>query len=370
MTLFREGMDVDETGISPFEGIVGNDPALSFLARAAESGTSHAYLFHGPGGVGKRTVARLFGARLVSGGDTAAENRARNGNHPDLSEVQPEGAFTTISQVREVVRLASSRPFEGARRVIVLEADSFNQPSANALLKTLEEPDGDTVFVLLSASLSGVMPTIASRAQPVRFDRVPLPLIARFLEPRGSEEPEVAAALGRGSVGLALRYAEEPGMRELREVVFQAGLSAGEDFEERHAIVAGMMERVESVGKDREQTVLDSAEEPDRRVRDRAKRIGRAGRDLAYREVLELLTVFYRDAAVTSVGAGDLIANVDRAEDIRLVVDRHPEADWAGAALSLEEARAGLTYNVSPEAMLEVALSRTRRLILGHSRGS
>ncbi|MGI8649247.1 MAG: ATP-binding protein, partial [Rubrobacter sp.] len=208
------------TGIPPFEGVVGNESALRFLARAVDSGTAHAYLFHGPSGVGKRTVARMFGAKLVSGGNESAEKRARNGNHPDLSEIQPEGVFTTISQVREVVRLASSRPFEGARRTIVLDANSFNAPAANALLKTLEEPDGETVFVLLSASLSGVMPTIVSRAQPVRFDRVPRPLIVDFLAARRNAEPEVAAALGRGSIGLALRYAEEPGLRELRQVVF------------------------------------------------------------------------------------------------------------------------------------------------------
>ncbi|WP_162924582.1 ATP-binding protein [Rubrobacter indicoceani] len=360
---------MDSTQTSPFAGIAGNEPALRFLARAADSGSSHAYLFHGPSGVGKRTVARLFGARLVSGGDDSAERRARNGNHPDLSEIPPEGNFTTIEQIREVVRLASSRPFEGARRVIVLDADSFRAEAANALLKTLEEPDGETVFVLLSSSLSGVMPTIVSRAQPVRFDRVPERQIKELLASRGVGEPEVAAALGRGSIGLALRYAGEVGMRDLREVVFRAGMSAGEDFEGRHAIVSEVIERVEAVGKEREKAVLDSAEEPDKRVRDRAKRVGRAARDHAYREALDLLAVLYRDAGVTQAGAEELVANVDRVEDIRLLVDRHPDADWAGAALSLEEARAGLTYNVSPEAMLEVALSRTRRRILGRSRG-
>lgn len=360
---------MQDVGTDLFGGIVGNEPALRFLTRAAEAGTSHAYLFHGPSGVGKRTVARIFGARLVSSGDELAERRARHGNHPDLSEISPEGNFTTMEQIRDVVRLAASRPFEGARRVIVLDADSFRVEAANALLKTLEEPDGETVFVLLSASLSGVMPTVASRAQAVRFDRVPKPEIVGFLKERGVGEPEVAAALGRGSVGLALRYAEEAGLRDLREVVFRAGTSAGEDFEGRHAIVSEVIERVEAVGKEREQAALDSVEEPDRRMRDRAKRIGRSARDHAYREALDLLAMIYRDAAVTSFGAEELVANVDRIEDIRAVVDLHPNADWAGAALSLEEARAGLTYNVSPEAMLEVALSRTRNSILGHSRG-
>ncbi|MGI8650933.1 MAG: hypothetical protein ACR2KW_11245, partial [Rubrobacter sp.] len=140
-------------------------------------------------------------------------------------------------------------------------------------------------------------------------------------------------------------------------------------FEGRHAIVSEVMERVEVVGKEREQVVLDSVEEPDKRTRDRSKRSGRAVRDHAYREVLDLLAILYRDTAIVRAGAEELVANVDRVADLRAAVDRYPDADWAGAALSLEEARAGLTYNVSSEAMLEVALSRTRRSILGHSRG-
>src|SRR5918999_2048593 len=154
---------------------------MRLLEKALKSdGAAHAYLFYGPPGVGKRTVARRFGAALVAGGDALAEDRARRGLHPDLSEVQPEGAFTTIGQVREVVRLAASRPFEGGRRVFLLEADTLNVQAANALLKTLEEPEGEAVFILLAASRESVLPTILSRAQAVRFNPVPTSVVAGF----------------------------------------------------------------------------------------------------------------------------------------------------------------------------------------------
>ncbi|HET7478889.1 MAG TPA: hypothetical protein VFJ72_05160 [Rubrobacteraceae bacterium] len=348
-----------------FDGILGNAPALTLLERAVERGeVAHAYLFGGPAGVGKRTVARRFGAALVSDGDAAVEDRARRGMHPDLVEVRPEGAFTTIGQVREVVRVAASRPFEGARRVFILEADTFNVQAANALLKTLEEPEGETVFVLLAASREGVMPTISSRAQTVRFNPVAVKEVAEFLRERGVEEPELAAALGRGSVGLSIRYAEEPEMKELRGAVFEAGFSFDEDFETRHRAVSRIVARAEAVGAAREAAYLESFEEPDRRAKEGAKRAGRAARDGAVREALELLALLYRDAAAVDVGAEDLVANVDRVTEIRARVDQYPGADWAGAALALGEARAGLAYNVSPEAILEVTLSRIRRRIL------
>ena len=355
--------ELAEAGI--FDGILGYAPALTLLKRAVTSvGGTHAYLFVGPPGVGKRTVARRFGAALVADGDAAMEDRGRRGLHPDLVEVRPEGAFTTIGQVREVLRLAASRPFEGARRVFILEADTFNVQAANALLKTLEEPEGETVFVLLAASREGVMPTISSRAQTVRFNPVAVREVAEFLQSRGVKEPDLAAALGRGSVGLSIRYAEETEMQELRGAVFAAGFAFAEDFEARHRAASRIVARAEAVGAAREAAYLEAFEEPDRRAKESAKRAGRAARDGAVREALELLALLYRDAAAVEVGAEDLAANVDRVAEIRDRVDQYPEADWAGAALALGEARAGLAYNVSPEAILEVTLSRIRRTIL------
>ncbi|HYZ05894.1 MAG TPA: hypothetical protein VE691_12500, partial [Rubrobacter sp.] len=109
---------------------------------------------------------------------------------------------------------------------------------------------------------------------------------------------------------------------------------------------------------------------PDRRAKEGAKRAGKAARDGAVRESLELLALLYRDAAVMESGVEELAANTDRVGEIRGYVEEYPGADWAGAARALGEARAALAYNVSPEAILEVALSRIRRKILVPSRGS
>jgi DNA polymerase-3 subunit delta' len=238
------------------------------------------------------------------------------------------------------------------------------------LLKTLEEPEGEAVFVLLAASREGVLPTILSRAQAVRFSPIPQEAVAELLAERGVAEPGLAAALGRGSVGLSLRYAEEPELEGLREVVFEAGFSLSEDFEECSRLTGEITARAEAVGAAREASFLEGVEDPDRRAKEGAKRAGRAGRDGAVREALELLALAYRDAAAVGAGAPELVANADRVEEIRRKVEEPPGADWAGAALALGEARAALAYNVSPEAILEVALSRIRRRILEPSPGS
>jgi len=371
-----------------FEGVLGNETALRLLGRALGSGeVAQAYLFHGPPGVGKRMVALRFGSALVAGGDVAAEGRALRGLHPDLAEILPQGSFTTIGQVREIVRLAASRPFEGARRVFILQADTLNVQAANALLKTLEEPEGETVFVLLATSREAVLPTILSRAQALRFNPVPTGVVAKFLQQRGAAEPELAAELGRGSVGLSLRYAEDPEFGELREAVFRAGLAFSEDFEGRHEAARRIVGRAEAVGEAREREFLAELDEggastenpetnaapaskPDRRARDAAKRAGRAARDGALRESLELLALLYRDAAVIESGAQELAANTDRVGEIRGCIEEYSGADWAGAARAVGEARAALAYNVSPEATLEVTLSRIRRKLLAPSRGS
>ena len=186
---------------------------------------SHAYLFVGPPGAGKKSAARAFACALFCDdggcGTCGACARVKRGTHPDVHVDQPEGAAGYLGeQVREIIHDVSLSPIEGPRKLYIMEgADVFNETAANALLKTLEEPPGDVVFVLLAHSLEPVPPTIVSRCQIVRFRRLPpSEAVALLSSQTGAEADEAAAALAAAGGVVRVRatssrprHAEKPG---------------------------------------------------------------------------------------------------------------------------------------------------------------
>src|ERR671914_2156519 len=165
--------------------------AAAVLGAALEGRPAHAYLLHGPAGTGKRDAARRFAAELLARGAADPENaraRTHHGTHPDLTWVAPSGAHEMLRRdVDEAVVSAAARtPFEARHRVFVLErADTMNDEAANALLKTPEEPPPYVVLLLLTDRPTQVLPTIASRCQPVRFDAPSAAALAERLQARG-----------------------------------------------------------------------------------------------------------------------------------------------------------------------------------------
>src|SRR4051794_32682056 len=185
--------------------------ARMVLGSALASGSpSHAYLFHGPPGTGKRTAARALAAELLAEGEDdpgAARTRAMHGTHPDLTWVKPTGAHVMrVSDVDQAVVSAAGRtPFESKRRVFVLErVDTMNDEVANRLLKTLEEPASFVHLILLTDALGQVLETVVSRCQLVRFDPLSPERIAAKLEAEGLD-PTRAGACGRLALGNASR---------------------------------------------------------------------------------------------------------------------------------------------------------------------
>src|SRR5438093_1751532 len=224
--------------VKALEGTEDHPHARMVLGGALRGAAlSHAYLFHGPPGTGKRTAARALAAELLSEGEPdpdAARARVRAETHPDLTWVRPTGAHVMrVSDVDEPVVAAATRtPFEAARRVFVLEgADTMNDEVANRMLKTLEEPADYVHLVLLTDALGQVLETVVSRCQLVRFDPLPEERIEAILVAEGAE-PAAAAACARLALGNLTRarylVSDEGGaLRDDVEALVRAALAGG-----------------------------------------------------------------------------------------------------------------------------------------------
>jgi DNA polymerase-3 subunit delta' len=175
-----------------FEGIVGQDDAVAAL-KAAAVNPVHAYLFRGPEGNGGLAAAYGFAASLLCPtggcGVCATCRGALAGTDPDLHIVRRSGAS-----------LSKRRPLAAARQVIVVLEMHLVLDRAPVLLKTLEEPPGQTVFILLADELTPDLTTIASRCAEVVFPPLTRDVVARALEAEGSP-PDVAAVVAESSGG-------------------------------------------------------------------------------------------------------------------------------------------------------------------------
>lgn len=179
-----------------FRQIIGHNTQIKSLARAiAQQHQHHAYLFHGPKGVGKHTTALAYAATLLCSspqiktnwsdacGECISCHKVQTNQHPDLLLIRPEGQFIKIDQVRELIKQTFYRPYEAKFRVIILDnAHKVREEAGNALLKTLEEPSGETLFVLVTNQLSHLLGTIRSRSQSVRFGRLNEKEILKILD--------------------------------------------------------------------------------------------------------------------------------------------------------------------------------------------
>jgi DNA polymerase-3 subunit delta' len=204
-----------------FANIYGQEKQIELLMRSIETErVSHAYLFYGMQGIGKKTSAIAFAKVLNCKKETrdscdscTACIKIDHGVHPDVMTIEPEGLFIKIKNIRELQNQIKFRPFEGKKRVfIIVDAEKMNSPSANALLKTLEEPNPSNILILITSRPYQLPETIISRCQKIRFDPIRRDTIESFLEKETSLDRKSAGILAsssRGSIGRALEMMKQ-----------------------------------------------------------------------------------------------------------------------------------------------------------------
>jgi DNA polymerase-3 subunit delta' len=352
-------------------GTEDHPQARIVLATALATGASHAYLFHGPAGTGKRTVARAFAAELLAdGGDDpdSVRRRVLHGTHPDLTWVRPTGAH--VMRVEDVdgpvVSAATRTPFEASRRVFVLErVDTMNDEVANRLLKTLEEPPAFVHLILLTEALGRVLETVVSRCQLVRFEPLPAVRIAAALEAEDAPTERAAAcarlALGNATRARYLASAEGVELRSEVERFVEAALGDGavtepwrpllDRAERRRAAAeeAAAVERerrLELEPKGRERRAIE------RELEEAAKRDGRRARTEVLDLALTLIGLTFRDLICVAEGAGDAVLASDRIEALEEHSRGREPRRLREAAERCEDARQALELNVTEELAL------------------
>ncbi|HJN78399.1 MAG TPA: DNA polymerase III subunit delta' [Myxococcota bacterium] len=327
---------------SGYSDLLGQEPTMRQLVQSASAGTlHHCVIFEGPPKVGKHTAAvRIaMAAACVGRGDLRPCGacpfcrQMAKGLHPDLIEVVPDpgrkSGTISVAQARELTRQVRLRPYSARRRTVIIDPVDMLVPQAsNALLKTLEEPPEGTGFILVTARVSSLLPTVLSRSQRVRFRAAPEAELVPFLEARGVEDARRIARLSMGCPGRALELGEG-GLAELDAVRTRLVELVDGSLRERHA-------------------QLDKL----------SKRKGSKAEVLALLDALEVLLA---DASKWACGGRDELVNCDDEELVR----RWSEALWPRGietlALEMDLARQRMEVNVNPRLMLETVLARTAR---------
>jgi DNA polymerase-3 subunit delta' len=358
------------------------------IERTMASGdVPHSWLLLGPSGSGKRSTALAMSAAMnctvepgVGCGTCSPCARILRQRHPDVHHIVPEGPLIPVDVIREtVIPEASRSPFESHRKVFVIEeADRMNESAQNAILKTLEEPHPDTVFILLSDAEEEVLETIRSRCRVVRLEPVPEARIIELLEEDGASGSiaTLAARLSEGDFERARALAEDEIVMQRRGVWLDLADRLLSPVEALDA-AAEVIEETKHAVKDREQSqkreveLLAEAMGEGRgtagarnALAKRHKRELKRLEEGVLGEALGALGSFYRDVVALRRGGEEAVTNLDKIPQLTA---------WAGSELTdarllravgcCLEARAGFQSNANLLLTIEATLVELSALV-------
>jgi len=376
---------------SIWDMVVGHDEAVAMLKEAAASErVTHAWLFTGPPGIGKLHTARVFAAALncPAGGDGTCDTcrRILRGVHPDVHLIFPEGDNLLVEDVRAVREEASRTHHEAPTAVFILdEADRMTEAAANALLKVLEEPPPDVVFVLVARSAEALVGTVPSRARTLPFVSLSLAELTAALGDDlqlGPDQTLWAAAASHGRLARARALLTDEPTRTRRAAVLDLveRLATGQPSNAlaAAATVVALADEVAAAAKLRQDRELADLEEAygtgrgtgalRKRLETRHRRELRRARFDAIRDSVADLLGAYRDMALLSSGPGSgeaPLVHPDKAGTLGRLAARIDAAAALRAAGALEEADRRLAIGAAPLLTLEAAFLSAQAALRG-----
>lgn len=376
----------------PFAEIVGHEGPKRVLQRAIGTGrVSQAYLFEGAPNVGKTLAAKTFAQALMcesppEPGECCEQcvlcRAIERENHPDFLVINPttrlelehdedepssgpretveiQGSLISVEAISRLITHANLKPARARRKVaIITSAEAMNDAAANRLLKTLEEPPGDTTIVLTTAAAPSLLPTIVSRCQLVRFGPVPVSDVETMLRQRFPEvdSPLVhsVAALSGGRPGWAERLLAHPDTLSIRGRLLDL---TAELPSQPMLYCLKAAETITSAAEDwwRATTEGELSDELLKKNRDRVLRtkIG---------ELLDILLTWFRDLSLAREGAPDALwINADRTEQLAAAAGDAPADAPREAQRAIREAKESLAGNANLRLTVEVMLTRVWR---------
>jgi DNA polymerase III subunit delta' len=331
------------------------------LDAALREGPAHAYLFHGPPGVGKREVARTFARALI--GTTRAV-------HPDLYELDALGEMIRIDAIRELRRDLHMRPFESDRRVYLLHrAHLMNEDAADALLKDLEEPPSYAVIVLIADDLGPLPDTILSRCQLVPFRRLSEKAIRALVDARAPQlDADSRAALARVAAGRLDRLERllDPASVARREALIDQARAVYRDPQfdpsAAAAVVLANAQARATEARDLEEATIAGLELTAREAEQRVKRAARGAEREELLAQLEELGAWYRDLMAVAVGAESAAIHLDKLAELREDATRERLVGAEHAVEAVRETwRALEELNLAPQLAFEALFIRIGR---------